>query len=95
MENNKKLHSPCLDCFQRGIIYPSQKCENCEYSVCISIIKKILYAEENCSCCRNRKNLGGGYWDCLQNLQDTCSGKYYDIDWNLLLKEYKNEIGEK
>lgn len=81
--------SPCFDCFHKGITYPSKKCETCEYNICIQIMKKILYSQDNCSFCKNRQNLGGGYWDCKKDLQDNCGGNYYEIDWNAVLEEYQ------
>ena len=88
MKKIKELISPCTDCFNKGIVYPNKKCENCEYNICIQIMKKMLYANDNCSLCKNRINLGGGYWDCKDNLQEKCGGEHYNIDWNTVSKEY-------
>lgn len=89
MEKKKILHSPCMNCFRMGITYPNhQLCKICEYNSCVQLLKHILYDNDNCSLCKNRINLKGGYWDCHLNKTDECGGKYYEIDWNAVEKEY-------
>lgn len=91
MKNNlQNLHSPCMNCFQKGILYhpENETCSKCEYNVCVQLMKQILYDNDNCSLCKNRKRLGGGYWDCIKDKQDECKGKFYEIDWEEVYKEY-------
>lgn len=87
---NGNFHSPCTRCFSRGIVYNenSKTCSTCEYEYCMKLLKKILYSEENCSMCKNCKSLGGGNFDCRKHKQEECGGKYYEINWDKVMKEY-------
>ena len=86
-------HSPCMMCFIRGVHYDpdSDHCQRCEYNIAIKLLKKMLRAEQFCSCCKNSKRLGGGYWECTVAPDDSTyckQGENLIINWELACAEY-------
>ena len=66
------IHSPCRMCFLKGIFYDPDSicCQRCEYNISIQLLKKVLKFNDYCTLCKNRNNLGGGYWDCKVTERD-------------------------
>lgn len=93
------VHSPCRMCFLKGIFYDPDSicCQRCEYNISIQLLKKVLKFNDCCTLCKNRNNLGGGYWDCKVTERDDCccdEEKNFVIDWQSALKEYGIEVEE-
>lgn len=91
--NLKNIHSPCQNCYIRGVLYSpdSDGCQRCEYNIAVQLVKVLLKFNEGCSLCKNGNNLGGGYWDCKKVSNDYCVcnvSKDYEIDWQAAFKEY-------
>lgn len=86
----EKIHNPCVKFYFDGIPYDSNsvQCKHCEYNISIQLLKKILYRFEGCSLCKNRENIGGGYWDCKINCQEGCDGNHLSIDREAIIKDY-------
>lgn len=87
------MHSPCEMCFIKGIIYDANSiyCQSCEHNIAIKLLKKVLKENDYCTLCKNRKCLGGGYWDCaITDDDDGCCRKEEDfaIDWKAACDEY-------
>ena len=94
------MTSPCVMCFQKGIVYDdkSEHCKKCEYNLTVQLLKKIIKSTDSCALCKNRENLGGGYWDCkLGGISNGCCDVNNDfvIDWEETLKEYNVEAEGK
>lgn len=95
------MHSPCTMCFQKGINYDvnSKHCKSCEYNVAVTLLKRILKEELYCSTCKKSINLGGGYWGCSiepDNSSEYCQkGKNLVIDWEVVCHEYGVEFEEE
>lgn len=90
------IHSPCRMCFLKGIFYDQNSiiCQRCEYNIAIKLLKKVLKENDYCSLCKNRKRLGGGYWDCEITGDDDGICKQeedFTIDWKVACKEYAIE----
>lgn len=88
-----RMHTPCMMCYIRGGGYDPEheSCQSCEHNVAIKILRAILRTDYQCRFCRNRNNLGGGYWGCkLPGREDGCCKEYYDflLDWEEICKEY-------
>ena len=90
------VHSPCGMCFLKGIFYDPNSiiCQRCEYNIAIKLLKKVLKENDYCTLCKNRKRLGGGYWDCAITGDDDGCCKHeedFTIDWEATCNEYKIE----
>ena len=90
------VHSPCRMCFLKGIFYDPDSicCQRCEYNIAIKLLKRVLKYNDYCTLCKNRKRLGGGYWDCaITKNDDGCCRHEEDfaIDWQAACDEYKIE----
>lgn len=87
------VHSPCRMCFLKGIFYDPNSicCQRCEYNISIKLLKKVLKENDYCTVCKNRKRLGGGYWDCKVpgNDDGICKKEEnFTIDWEAACDEY-------
>lgn len=88
------IHSPCLECFRKDIYYDpaSDRCQRCEYNIAIKLLKRVLKENDYCTLCKNRKRLGGGYWDCTDEKASFYGGCVADesfaIDWETACQEY-------
>lgn len=96
--NSTNMHSPCVQCYIHGHTYSpdDESCQGCEYNIAIQVLKVILKCDDGCSLCKNRNNLGGGYWDCKLTGTDNCDcciEKDFAIDWPKVLKEYDIKEG--
>lgn len=93
------IHSPCRMCFLKGIFYDPDSigCQRCEYNIAIKLLKKVLKENDYCTLCKNRKKLGGGFWDCeITENDDGCCKQKEDfmIDWEAACKEYGIEYSK-
>lgn len=94
--NLKNMHSPCERCYVRGHLYSpdNDSCQRCEYNIAIQLLKRVLKDNDYCTLCKNRKRLGGGYWDCEITGDDNgyCRDNGdFSIDWKAACDEYKIE----
>lgn len=91
--NLENIHSPCFQCYIRGILYypDNETCQRCEYNISAYLLKRILKANDYCTFCKNINRLGGGYWECKIDGND-CEECNIDtdfvIDWEEVFKEY-------
>lgn len=88
--NLDNMRSPCMECYIHGGRSYSPDdvgCQRCEYNIAIQLLKVVLKSNDYCTLCKNRDNLGGGYWDC--NIT-----KDFAIDWHEAFREYNIELGE-
>lgn len=83
---------PCMMCYIRGGGYdPNHKgCQRCENNVLAQLLKSVLKTHHMCTFCRNRNNLGGGYWNCKITGKDDgcCKLEDFHIDCEAVAKEY-------
>lgn len=92
--NLKNKHSPCMMCYIKGISYDenSAHCQSCEYNIAVQLLKRALKENDYCTLCKNRKRLGGGYWDCTDEKASFYGGCITDesfaIDWETACQEY-------
>lgn len=88
------MHSPCNMCFLKGMFYDLIRCQSCEYNIAIKLLKKVLKENDYCTLCKNRRSLGGGYWDCEITGDDDrpCKPETdFVIDWEAVFDVYKIE----
>ena len=89
----ENTHSPCSQCYIRGILYSpdNELCQRCEYNISAYLLKRMLRMYDYCTFCKNRDHLGGGYWECKIDGND-CGECNIDtdfvIDWEEVFKEY-------
>lgn len=92
--NLNNMHSPCMECYIHGGHSYSPDyvgCQRCEYNIAIQLLKVVLKFNDYCTLCKNRNNLGGGYWDCKITGRDDCDcniEKDFAIDWHEAFREY-------
>ena len=91
--NLENMHSPCSQCYNRGILYSydNETCQRCEYNIAIYLLKRMLRIYDYCIFCKNKNHLGGGYWDCKIN-KNECGAcdieNDFVINWEEVFKEY-------
>lgn len=90
--NLEKMHSPCVMCFLKGVLYDpnSDHCQRCEYNIAIQLLKRMIKQELSCAACLDSTSLGGGYWECVAPEDDNyCkNGEKLVIDWEMACNEY-------
>ena len=93
------MQSPCVQCYIRGAEYSPDDvdCQRCEYNIAIQILKTVLKVNDYCTLCKNRNNLGGGYWDCkIGNDDCTCEVEEdFLIDWKAVCEDYGIDVNNK
>ena len=76
------MHSPCANCFIKGMIYDpdSTYCQSCEYNIAIESIHSILtmIGGSNCAYCSH-------YNGCAVQIGDECK---WSIDWDAVVKNF-------
>ena len=91
--NLESMHSPCQQCYIHGHLYSPDdpSCRRCEYNIAVQLLKIVLKFNDYCTLCKNKNNLGGGYWDCKVTGNDDCMcnvEKDFSIDWQAVCDEY-------
>lgn len=95
--NLNHIISPCHQCYIHGTEYSPDDagCQRCEYNIAVQILKVVLKFNDYCTLCKNRNNLGGGYWDCkiTDNDDRICEvEKDFAIDWKAVCRDYGIEV---
>lgn len=91
--NLKNKHSPCMMCYQKGVLFSptSDHCLSCEYNIISKLLAKLMQEHNYCLCCKRRRSLGGGHWDCptVDKTGFSChNGERFELDWEAACKEY-------